>query len=483
MSWLWFAGPLVFFFCLLVVSLWPTTEERRLRATLDRWIEGYLGPLHDAKGKVKRRHVRKIPSALRELVEEAGGGSRVADVVLVPKQAYLVARAADAITSTNQVTVLFKLAESAPRFTCKPVPIVDGRPAENKGIQFKKDPYFGEAFWVDAAEAKPVTKWLRKAVRRRLMEVPEAWLRVRGKTAALTLYGGYDEAALDALVDAADEIFAEYGTDPEASLFGEGEPSKRTTKKKKSVSTPERGGQAAAVQTRLLAGVVDVGLYVIALFLIALTSGEVAAFHNSSFGSVFFNSPDINPAEPWQGGWTTKGFGIFVAAESLLAVLFVLQSYWVSVHGQTLGKRVFGARVERDGEAPGFWRGVFLRSWTFGLIPLAVAAALASKPLTAASFFASIPSPVVMGVAAGLVLVGAATLQLATQSGQSLRDKIAGTRVVEAERLRLPAVQLDAQGGTDAIAVRRVYVFGGIVALYVVVNVVAALADISFWIY
>ncbi len=480
MSWLWFAGPLVFLFCLMVISLWPTTEERRLRATLDRWIADYLGPLHDAKGKVKRRYVRAIPSVFNDLVNEVGGGSRVADVVLVSKQAYLVARAADAITSTNQVTILFKLAEPAPRFTCKPVPIVDGRPADNKGITFKKDPYFGEAFWVDGAEPKTVTKWLRKAIRRRLMEVPEAWLRVRGKTAALTLYSGFDEAALDALVDAADEIFAEYGTDPEASLFGEGEPGKRKAKK---VAKGKDEGAAASFQTRLRAGAVDVGLYVIALFLVALTSGEIAAFHDASFGSTFFNSPDISPTEPWQGGWTTKGFGIFVAAESLLACLFVLQTYWVSVHGQTIGKRIFGARIERDGEAPGFWRGIVLRSWIFALIPLGVAAAVAIKPLTAAAFFAAIPSRVVMGVAAGLVLVGAGTLQMAASSGQSLRDKIAGTRVVEAEPLRLPSVQLDVGGGTDPIALRRVYIFGGLVALFVVANVAAAVADVSFWIY
>lgn len=486
MSWLWFAGPLFFLFALLAVSLWPTSEERRLRATIERWIDGFLGPLPAVDGKTRVRRVRALPRAFHALVDEAGGGTRVTDVVLVPKHAYLAVRAADALTSTNFVTVLFRLEAAGPRFTCKPVPIVDGRPADNKGLPFEKDPYFAEAFWVDGADAKKVRRWLKKGIRRRLMEVPEAWLRVRGRTASLTVYGSPDEALLEALVDAADEMFAAHGSDPEASLFGDTEPQARGYRRvAKGNTPPDAEGSVAdgtvATRARMVAGAIDVGLYVLAGLFLALAAGALPYLHQSSYGPTFFNSPDLVTDEPWQGGWTTKGFGLFVLAESLLACLFILQSYWVSVHGSTFGGRLMGVRITREGRAPGFFRGVVLRSWIYAAVPLGVAFATAASPRTAAAFFAALTSRSVGLAAAGtLVAVAAST---AVGGARNFRDRIAGTQVLPGIPLRLPAIQLGQRDGVDPIARRRAAMFGGLFVAFLLVNVVAAMADVSFWIY
>src|SRR5262245_10718358 len=191
MPWLWFAGPFVVMLIYLSMSVWPTEEEKRIHRELLRWLDEYLGPLRVGK-KVKSRRVRNLPRELAPLVEEAGGGVRVSDVVLVPGCAYLAARAANGLTSTNQFTIVCTLDKVAPQFTCRPLPVVEGRATENRGILFPDDSAFSSAFIVDGAQSKVITKWLSTPVREALLELPEAFLRAQGQTMALTVYGSID---------------------------------------------------------------------------------------------------------------------------------------------------------------------------------------------------------------------------------------------------------------------------------------------------
>jgi hypothetical protein len=115
----------------------------------------------------------------------------------------------------------------------------------NTGIQFKKDPDFMAFFLVEApgaeapppppakagapapvaadtAIAKQVRAWLSRPIREALLDFPDAWLSVQGKTMALTLYGSVSADKLHELVAAADVIFAEHGAEGGPSLLGDG---------------------------------------------------------------------------------------------------------------------------------------------------------------------------------------------------------------------------------------------------------------------
>jgi hypothetical protein len=168
---------------------------------------------------------------------------------LVPKLAYLAVMSANAQTGSDHQTVSAKLDDAAPSFTVRPLPIVEGERAPNTGIEFKKDPEFMALFLVesaglapaappppakgakeaappappasDAELAKKIRAWLSRPVREALRDLPEAWLRVQGKTMALTVYGAVDAEKINELVTVADAIFAEYGADGGPSLFGD----------------------------------------------------------------------------------------------------------------------------------------------------------------------------------------------------------------------------------------------------------------------
>src|SRR5690606_13802869 len=112
-----------------------------------------------------------------------------------------------------------------------------------------------------------------------------------------------DAEDIDQLVDIADAICAEHGSS-DATLFGDEAPlGKKPPKTAPPVPAPP--------QIRVSAGAVDFALFAVGAFLGALTLGTFESFHPPRF----FQSPDIAPSEPWQGGWTTQGFGAFVAAE------------------------------------------------------------------------------------------------------------------------------------------------------------------------
>lgn len=282
MWWLWIAGPVL---AALVFVLTDWRDKRRDDA-LERWRASF-GPHKDpavvqeaagyreaAKKKVVdappgpgAKRVTAIPGALARLLVTAGGGQRVASFELVPKLAYLAVMHADLIAGSDHQTIVAKLDEAAPTFTVRPIALLDGQREVNSGVQLKKDAEFMDTFFVervlegDEASAPPteeadkaIRKWLSPVVREALMDVPDAWLRVDGKSMAITLYGTFDPDRVNDLVTAADVIFAEYGAAGGPSLFGdegeegeeaEGEPEPTPPPKKATKSKKSGAGKAA----------------------------------------------------------------------------------------------------------------------------------------------------------------------------------------------------------------------------------------------
>jgi hypothetical protein len=494
MNWLWFAGPLtalVVYFC---ISLWPSAEEKRMLREVGRWLDEFLGPLPVGK-KTRSRRVRRLPAGFDGLIEDAGGGARVTDAVLVPKLAYLSVRAADGFTTSNQVTVVCKLAKAAPELSCSPLPALDGKPMDNRGISFSKDPEFTDAFFVDGANAKDIRKWLKPALREALVELPEVFLRVKGTLMALTLYGAVDADKLDELVGVADAIFAERGAGGE-SLFGDAPlkvksvakgdrearpivPGERPKKAKD--KSADKGDVPAPVPTRIKAGAFDFALYAIGTFALAAVAGQFASWHPQ----VLFNSPDIVVTEPWQGGWTTKGIGAITAVETYLAVIFCWQAYLSATAGQSIGKRLFGAKVVRisDGTVPGFVRGVIIRRWLLGLPIVIAAGMMAVRPLRAASFLERIPSFVSVGLLLAGIAVGVATL-VGHARKRGIHDRIAGTWVKQVAPWRIPAIQLGAgERGLDPAMFARLSRVGGLIAGFIVLNTLMVMLLHTDWLF
>lgn len=469
MPWLWFAGPFVALLIYVLMSFWPSAEEKRINGHVSRWLDEYLGPLRVAK-KIRNRRVRALPPALDAITSDAGG-TRMADIVLVPKHAYLAVRLSDAGSSTNYHSVLCTLAKPAPAFTCRPIPVVEGRSGPNPGITFKADPAFTATFLVEGEQPKPITKWLSPELREAMLDLPDVFLEVRSNAMALTVHGTADPEKLDQLVDIADAIFAEHGASS-ASLFGDDKPAK---KKKKEPAPPE---EAAPAPLRLRANAIDFALYAVAALLLVTIVGKFASFHPP----VFFNSPDIDPTEQWQGGWTTKGMGAFIIAESFLVGVFAYQSYVGAHNGQSIGMRLLGLRVlGPNGGAPGFVHGVLLRRWIFS-IPLFVVAASFARPLKAATFFEQLVRWPTM-VAGALVLAGLAAMLLRSADGAGIHDRVSKTRVVLADRWHLPAIQLGTGGaGVDPLAFARLARTGGLIVGWILLNlVVVGVLNAGYW--
>lgn len=477
MPWLWFAGPLTFIFLAVVFGVWPSAEERRLKRELSRWIRAMLGSLPGRDDDAASRLVQRLPTTLSRLVDDAGGGSRIADVVLVPKHAYLAVRAADAHTASNQYTVVCRLARPAPRLLCKPLAIVDGRPVENDGLVFK-DTEFMDHYVVEGADARAVKKWLRRDVREALMQFPDLWLQTDGKTLALTFHGYADAEMLDELIEVADIIFAERGAGGGAPLFGDADETGTYRNQPEKVRRPVVDADAAAdddeqepeelasLQDRVTAGVIDFSLYLIGVVFTIAVLGHFPGFHPS----VLFNSPDLTVAEPWQGGWTTKGFGALVAVESYLVGLVALQAHLAVRRGQSLGKLLMGVRVDViDGSNRTFTRTVFLRKWLFAVVPL-IAAAIQARPFSARGFFNHIPTKITVGVAAATGLAVAASW-IVDKQYRGVHDRVAGTEVVACERYRLPTLQLG-MVQRDPLVVMRIVRGAFLLVAFIIVNLV-----------
>jgi len=378
------------------------------------------------------------------------------------------------VAGSNQFTVLCKLAKAGPSFTCHPLQIIDGRPAENRGIRFGGDPEFMDQFVVEGGGGRAIRKWLTPDLRAALMELPDVWLRVEGKVMALTLYGYADPDKLDELVGVADAIFAERGAGGGESLFGEGEAAGATTP---SDSEDDAGAaEPVPVPLRLKAGALDLGLYLVAIVVLAAVLGKFESFHPA----VLFNSPDMVVNQPWQGGWTTKGFGALVAAESLLVGLFVWQSYLASTRGQSIGKRLWGMRVVRlDGSPVTFWRGLLLRNWLLALVPLVVAGVLA-RPFGARELFLAIVRWPTVAAALAVVLLAIASAAMSREQ-RGVHDRVAGTKVVGAEPWRLASIQLGTGGdGVDPLAFKRLSRVGLLLAALIFAYALSRMLNLGF---
>jgi hypothetical protein len=266
MWWLWIAGPLV----AALVFLLTDWRDKRRDAEIERWRGLMTTPPSTRKEAAGYRDVKEtkqggipapelvsaLPGPLLRLVLAAGGGQRIGYYALVPKLAYLAVMGGDATNGSDHQTVVAKLDESAPTFTVRPLPILDGQREPNTGVQFKKDAEFMEAFIVDRflegsdvegaapneATDKAIRKWLSPPVRAALMELPDLWIRVEGKTMALSLYGRVDADRLHALVTAADVIFAEYGAEGGPSLFGDDEEEDEAEPEPKPAPAPKKAG-------------------------------------------------------------------------------------------------------------------------------------------------------------------------------------------------------------------------------------------------
>ncbi|MEO7331496.1 MAG: hypothetical protein ABI193_23170 [Minicystis sp.] len=253
MWWLWIAGPLSLV-VIYVLTGWP--DKRRLNE-LERWRRS-MGPktivrkekagYRSGKEIVERREgtgakrLGALPGPMKRMVDAAGGGDLLGHFELAPRLAYLSVTGATSTSGSDLQSITAKLEDAGPSFTARPLPIVEGERVPNTGIQFKKDPDFMAFFLVEPAVpettaptkqataaktpsetalSKEIRAWLSRPIREALLDFPDAWLSVQGKTMALTLYGAVSAEKLDELVNTADIIFAEHGAEGGPSLLGE----------------------------------------------------------------------------------------------------------------------------------------------------------------------------------------------------------------------------------------------------------------------
>jgi hypothetical protein len=211
----------------LITFVLAGRPDRRRDVEIDRWRKAAANP----------RRVTSLPGPLARVLQTTGGGVVMGYYELAPKIAYLAVMGADAMNGSDHVTVVAKLDEPGPVFTARPLPIVEGERVPNTGVQFKKDDDFMGRFLVDRsldqapdvpvneADDKAIRKWLSPPIREALLDFPDGWLRVDGKakTMAFTLYGPADTTKIEALIEAADIVFAEYGAEGGPSLLPEEE--------------------------------------------------------------------------------------------------------------------------------------------------------------------------------------------------------------------------------------------------------------------
>ncbi|MEM9692105.1 MAG: RDD family protein, partial [Myxococcota bacterium] len=470
---------------LLLLGLVPTDEEARFRRGVRAWLEGLFGPLNEPDDSPL---LERLPRDVAQLVEEAGAGAAVADAELVPKSAYISARTSGVMSGGVHVTTTFRLREPAPPFTVHPRPYADDDTEllSEAPTLFGRESPFSRAFEVryERADEEAIRTWLSPAVRRSLLSAPSLHLGVSKKLAALTFHGAADEAQIQALVEVADAIYSEKG---EGGSLLEGRASPSPVARAESYrraqpeanAPPARAEERARPSTRLLAGLIDYGLYAIAAFAVALTYGAFDWFHPR----VFFFTPELHPTEPWQGGWTTKGFGVFCIAETFLVMLFLLQTYLASRRGTSVGKTFVGLRVaDAAGLAPGFLRGAFLRRWVFAIPVLVAAWVVAAPPKSPKAFFVALTQPAVMAVAAIMVALVAGSIAVA-----SFADRVAKTFVVRAPAWRPPvrSLLLESRGAViDPSVSRRLATLVAVAVVFVVANIIFAKRhDFGHWLF
>ncbi len=144
-----------------------------------------------------------------------------------------------------------------------------------------------------------------------------------------------------------------------------------------------RAERLASINQRFAAHFVDVLVFVLPSFALVVALGPLASYS------------DRDPTS----------FIIFVALAAFLPAL--AQWFLVASSGQTIGKRAFGTKIVRvDGSRAGFYHGVVLRSWV-GCLPALV--------------------PIV-----GYAYVVVDSFYVFRKDRRTLRDRIAGTRVIRA---------------------------------------------------
>jgi hypothetical protein len=229
MFWLWYVAPVALLVVFFLTGL-PGEHERRRTKALAAWRD-LMTPKRAAperKGDKKKkqqaevegpRSVTALPGDLNRLIPELGGGAPIARYELLEKLAYVVVMGPDSMNGSEYQAVLAKLEGPAPKFRARPLPILEGKRVPNTGIQFKKHKEFMERFLVEGSDAKKIGKWLTRALRTVLLDVPDAWLVVEGRAMALVQYGPVDAERLRDLVAAADTIFADQGAEGGPSLF------------------------------------------------------------------------------------------------------------------------------------------------------------------------------------------------------------------------------------------------------------------------
>lgn len=449
MKWLWWVGPIVAALVYGLVAFWPTRRERWRQAELHRWVERFLGPLPGKKeprvkrapyrGKMRevddnalKRLLGRLPGAFESVLETVGLGGVVGNVVLVPKLAYLASRRANRVGGSDHQTILARLSKAAPSMVVHPLPLVEGRRVDNRGVQFDDDPEFMEHYVVEGDADKAIIKWLRPAMREALVDFPEVWLRTEGKMVTITLYGDANAQRLDELVGTADAVFAERGAGGAPSLFGDEGHLGPEQDDEDSPPAEEAPSKLASVRSRLSAVTLDALLYALALaVLIGVLAMRKEGLEGLAPNQLFAPISDDPLDGAWQGGWTTKGFGAIVAAETLLAGLFVLQSYLAARHGQTIGMRLLGAQTVRlDGSPVEFFRGVLLRTWLLAAVPIGVAVAL-TRPFDVRAFITNLLQPQIALVALGVIVLDGVIVLVGARR-RALHDLIAGTKVVAA---------------------------------------------------
>lgn len=242
--WLWIGGPL-----LLILVYFLTTRSTKERLKRLREVEIWRAsiepvparadnksgapyrpdPAKKAQPPKKKKkdagppRVQAVPVGLHGALFAVGGGDPIAHYALVADLAYLSLMEANLTAGSDYQAVIAKLEEVGPQFTVRPLPLVDGVPVPNTGVQFKKDPEFMSLFLVEGTDAKAIGRWLSPPLRRALCEAPWAWLRVQGKSMSVAAFGSLEADRIDALVELADTVFAEHGAEGGPSLFGEEE--------------------------------------------------------------------------------------------------------------------------------------------------------------------------------------------------------------------------------------------------------------------
>jgi uncharacterized RDD family membrane protein YckC len=211
-------------------------------------------------------------------------------------------------------------------------------------------------------------------------------------------------------------------------LFGDEDHVEAPSDEEDRVAAPP--AELATLGTRLKAFALDALLYVLALAaILGVFSLRAQGLEGLSLHQLLSVGSDDPLDGPWQGGWTTRGFGALFAAEAFLIGLFVLQSYLAARQGQTIGMRLYGARVVRlDDEPVTFYRGLLFRTWLVALIPLAVAAVL-TRPFEIRAFITNVAQLRIGLVALGAIVVDAIFMFI-TSSRRCLHDYTAGTKVV-----------------------------------------------------